>query len=92
MYIVPVEKRLITHLSFDGKKGVQGSNDISVTNCNVTIVSGSQYRHGKCAQFKHSLLQIPYFVNNYDHFKQFSISLFYNICGGPYYQVCYEVL
>ncbi|KAK2158186.1 hypothetical protein NP493_1816g00000 [Ridgeia piscesae] len=86
MYIVPAEKRLITHLSFDGATGVQGSNGIWVANNRVTVVSGPQCKHGNCAHFNNTVLEIPYFVNNYDHFKQFSISYFYNLCGGPFNQ------
>ncbi|KAK2158187.1 hypothetical protein NP493_1816g00056 [Ridgeia piscesae] len=81
------EKRLITCLTFDGLKGVQGSNGISVKNTGVKIVSGPLCLHGKCAEFQdRSVLEIPYFVNNYDHFKQFSISFFYRLVGGPIYQ------
>ena len=85
---VTAEKRLITCLTFDGLKGVQGSNGISVKNTGVKIVSGPLCLHGKCAEFQdRSVLEIPYFVNNYDHFKQFSISFFYRLVGGPIYQV-----
>ena len=85
---VTAEDRQITCLSFDGLEGVQGSKGISVDNTDVKIVSGPHCKHGDCAEFcDESVLQIPYFSNNYDHFKQFSVSFFYRLDGGPIYQV-----
>ena len=65
------------------------TNGLWVLNENVKVVDHPGVcKYGKCGYFPgNGTLEIPFFVNNYQNFKQFSISLFYGLTAGASYQV-----
>ena len=77
-----MEDPVITCIDFnDGQ--VTASNGLHVFNDGVVVGNYSQCADGMCAYFNGSArLELPYFSNAYDHFKQFKVTFSYWKEGG----------
>lgn len=82
------EKRSITCVTFDEANNALATNGLWVVNTNVKVVDHPGVcKHGKCGYFPgNGTVEIPFFVNNYQNYKKFSISLFYALTAGASYQ------
>ena len=80
--LLAVEDPVITCIDFnDGQ--VTASNGLHVFNDGVVVGNYSQCADGMCAYFNGSArLELPYFANAYDHFKQFKVTFTYWREGG----------
>ena len=87
------EKRSITCVTFDEPGKTLATNGIWVQNNNVRVVDHPGVcKHNKCGYFAgNATLEIPFFVNHYQDYKQFSVSLFYGLTAGASYQVRTDV-
>ena len=50
-----------------------------VFNDGVTVVDGPQCQHGRCGFFNRSVLEVPFFSNNYEHWPNLRITLEYKM-------------
>lgn len=83
------EKRSITCVTFDEPGKTLATNGIWVQNNNVRVVDHPGVcKHNKCGYFPgNATIEIPFFVNHYQDYKEFSVSLFYGLTAGASYQV-----
>ena len=80
--LLAVEDPVITCIDFnDGQ--VTASNGLHVFNDGVVVGNYSQCADGMCAYFNGSArMELPYFSNAYDHFKQFKVAFTFWREGG----------
>ena len=86
----PDENRAFTCVTFDNgdDNEIRGSRGVWVSNKGVSVINERGVcKWKRCGYFNgNASLQIPFFSNNFQNHKQFSLSFFYAITGGATYQ------